>query len=90
MKMYLGKPLAFHCTRHKCVLKEDVHFIQVGGAVHVDQPGDVFVREVAEERDLTQDALCECDLLQRTGHHLDRDGLPGDLVRGGARCEGLV
>ena len=76
--------LSLHATRG---FVEDVHFTQVGRAVHVDQSGYVLMREVAEERDLAQDTLCERDLLQRTGDHLDRDGLPRDLVRGGARCE---
>ncbi len=76
--------LSLHATR---VAVEDVHFTQVGRAVYVDQPGDVLVREMAEERDLAQDALCERDLLERAGDHLDRHRLTRDLVRGGARCE---
>ena len=66
---------------------EDVHFTQVGRAIDVDESRDVFVREVSEERNLAQDAFRERDLLQRAGHHLDRHGLPRDLVRGRAAVE---
>ncbi len=64
-----------------------MHFAEVRRAVHVDEPGDVLMRKVAEERDLAQDAFRERDLLQRARHHLDRDGLPGDVVRRGAGGE---
>ena len=66
---------------------EHVHFAQVGRTIHVYEAGDVLVCEVAEERNLAQDAFRERDLLQRAGHHLDRDRLSGYLVR--RRAEGM-
>lgn len=64
--------------RHVARVREEehVHFAEVRRAVHVDEPGDVLVRKVAEESDLAQDAFRERDLFQRAGHHLDRHGLP--------------
>ena len=69
-----------HATR----VLEHVHFTQVGGTVHVDEAGDVLVGEVSEEGDLSEDPLCECNLLQRTGDHLDRHCLSGYFVGSGA------
>ena len=63
---------------------EHVHFTQVGRAVHVDKACDVLVREMAEERNLAEDALRERDLLQCAGDHLNSDRLARYLVRGGA------
>lgn len=81
MKMYLLRVLASYSIWHECAREEHMHFAKVRRAIHVNEPGDVLVRKVAEERDLAQDAFCKRDLLQRTGDHLDRDGLPRDVVR---------
>ena len=78
--------LASHCAKRECW--SDMHFTQIGRAVYVDQPRDVLVGEVSKESNLAQDAFCERDLLQRMSDHLDRDGLPGDVVRGGTRRHG--
>ena len=61
-----------------------MHFTEVGRAVYVDKTGNVLVCEVPKQSNLAQNALRQRDFLQRASDHLDRDGFPRDLIRGGA------
>ena len=61
MKMYLLTDVSFSPNTTRVL--EHVHFTQVGRAIHVDETSDILVCEVAEERDLAQDALGQRDFL---------------------------